>query len=57
MKFVLLLMVTMMMMTTTTTTTTTTMMMMMMMIKSPQVFHGLPLSHEHVHYNAFMMEK
>jgi hypothetical protein len=44
-KFVLLLMV----MTMTT--------MMMMMIRSPQVVHGILLSHAHIHYNAFVMEK
>jgi hypothetical protein len=44
---VLLLMV----MTTTTTT------MMMMMIRSPQVARGILLSHKHIHYNAFKMER
>jgi hypothetical protein len=48
-KFVLLLMV--------MTTMTMMMMMMMLMISSPQVVHGLLLSHEHVHYNVFIMEK
>jgi hypothetical protein len=43
-KFVLLLMA----MTTTT---------MMMMIRSLQFVHGILLSHEHIHYNAFIMEK
>ena len=46
-KFVLLLMVMTVMM----------MMMMMMMIRSPQVVHSILLSHEHMHYNALIMEK
>jgi len=31
--------------------------MMIMMIRSLQVVRGILLSHEHVHYNAFIMEK
>ena len=45
-KFVLLMMVIMIMM-----------MMMMTIIRSPQNVHSILLSHEHIHYNVFIMEK
>jgi hypothetical protein len=31
--------------------------MMLLMIRLPQVVHGILLSHEIIHYNAFKMER